>query len=357
MVPIAQSIKAVISGNNNSVVATERKDERFELENLKDGSGYSFCCNMELVHGGNAACSNAEPYQFNLKPNPHDTIIKSNMCKSQQLPLSNMCKSQQQPLSQPASIPDYIESPSNDDSVSTLGSSDEPRKLQRTRSIFGVYWGVDDKGSPASPPIRKLSLNTMDTEESTISRYTDSIRNSKDWSSYLTDEVLDTKKDSSTRKCDSDGYEAYLKINEAGRTVLPSAASLKDSRVNQHRYLNGNRLTPGNTPNKQHFSQRRRLFPETSGQKTCSLPSYGYMYTKPSKGKAPLPYLLRNKKMLRSSLRDRIVSMSESLTFEESALSSQSRPSVSFETKVTIHEYEKPVQQCVHDGWSDRFAV
>ena len=82
----------------------------------------------------------------------------------------------------------------------------------------------------------------------------------------------------------------------------------------------------------------------------CSLPTYGYMYTKPSKGKAPLPYLLRNKKMLRSSLRDHSDS-------EESALSSQSRPSVSFETKVTIHEYEKPVQQVVHDGWSERFAV
>ena len=105
-----------------------------------------------------------------------------------------MCKSQQLPLSQPANIPDYIESPSNDDSVSTLGSSDEPRKLQRTRSIFGDYLSVDDKGSPASPPIRKLSLNTMDTEESTISSCTDSIRNSKDWSSYLTDEVLDTKR-------------------------------------------------------------------------------------------------------------------------------------------------------------------
>ena len=337
-------VSVVEGGDDHSVAVIGERDDRFEAENLfKKGS--------EFVHGGipsNARLANTEPYQDNQKLNPLNKITKSNMCASQQ-----------KPLSRPNDIPNYIESPSDDDSVSTMGSSDEPRKLDRNRSIFGTYWGVDEKGSPATPPIRKLSLNTMDTEESTISRYADSIRNSRDWSSYLNDEVLKTEKDSS-RKCDSDGYEAYLKINEAGRTVLPSAASLKDSRTSQHTYLNGNIVTPGNSLNalnKQHFSRRRRIFRQTSGQKTCSLPTYGYMYTQPSKGKVPLPCLLHNKKMLRSSLRDRNLSLAESLAFEESALSSQSRPSVSFETKVTIHEYEKPVQQVVHDGWSERFAV
>ncbi len=161
-------------------------------------------------------------------------------------------------------------------------------------------------------------------------------------------------------KCGAAGYEAYGKIKEADRTDLPYDASRKDSRTSQHTYVNGNIVTPGNSLNalnKQHFSRRRRIFRQTSGQKTCSLPTYWYTYTQPSKGKVPLPCLLHNKKMLRSSLRDRNLSLAESLAFEESALSSQSRPSVSFETKVTIHEYEKPVQQVVHDGWSERFAV
>jgi len=308
----------------------------------------------KLVRGNAAMLSNEKSYHIQkpINTNPYQNQNR----KQSNLDNSVMCASQTQSSFLLNDMPSYISnSPSDDDaSVSTLGSTDVPDQSSSKRSIFGDYWGTGMRASHA--PVRKQSLNTIDTEDSTISRYTESIRNSKDWSSYINEEVLNTGKNSS-HKHDSDGYEAYLKMNEAGRTALSSAASLKESLKNT-----GLAFTPCNplpTPNKlQRSSTRRRIFPNISKQKVGSLPSYGYMYTKPKKGKAPLPYLLHNKNMLRSSLRDRITS--DSFFSTESALLSQSkptvRPTVSFETQVTIHEFEKPVQQFIHDGWSDRYC-
>lgn len=269
---------------------------------------------------------------------------------------ASMCDSYPQSPTLPDYIPSVISrSNSDDDSVSTLGSSEETSDTISGRSIFRDYWRADEKS--AKSPNRKQSLTTLDTEDTTISRYADSIRQCPDWTAYINDEVFDNSRPAASHRVDSNGYEAYLKVNEAGRTILPSAALLKDTKNTEH----GETTSPNNPLSSPSIPQRqpgrRRIFPRYYGPLKPSVNSYGYMYTKPTKGKAPLPFLLHNKKMLRSSLRDRSASLSESTTLDDSYLSSQSRPSVSFEKKVTIHEYEKPVQQYVHDGWSERFAI
>jgi len=180
----------------------------------------------KLVRGNAAIISNEKSYHIQkpINTNPYQNQNR----KQSNLDNSVMCASQTQSSFLLNDMPSYISnSPSDDDaSVSTLGSTDVPDQSGSKRSIFGDYWGTGMRASHA--PVRKQSLNTIDTEDSTISRYTESIRNSKDWSSYINEEVLNTGKNSS-HKHDSDAYEAYLKMNEAGLTALSSAASLKES--------------------------------------------------------------------------------------------------------------------------------
>jgi hypothetical protein len=285
-----------------------------------------------------------------------DKIVKS-------VTNTKMCDSRRQTPNLPDYIPSYISRPSSDDdSVSTLGSIEEAAERGSSgRSIFRDYWKADEKGSQKAP-IRKQSVATLATGETIISSYADSIRLSRDWTAYINEEVFDHNNhgtaSSNHRRLDSNGYESYLKVNEAGRTILPSAALLKDTKNSEHEEMTPSNPLVSTSPNSPHqHNARRRIFPRVNWQLKASINSYGYMYTKPTKGKAPLPFLLHNKKMLRSSLRDRSASLSESTTLDDSYLSSHSRPSVSFERQVTIHEYEKPVQQYVHDGWSERFAI
>lgn len=235
----------------------------------------------------------------------------------------------------------------DDDSISTLGSADSNNAS--SRSIFGDYWGNSvNQGSSAN---RKHSLNTLVTEDSTISRYADHVLNHKDWSSYIHEEVLEKEKRQQKRPSLCEGYESCLKDNEAGRTVMPSAASLK----NQGDRIPCSPLLSGISSRSQ--QHRRKIFSNTYASKSLLQKGHGYMYrTATTKGNAQLPYLLnRNKKLLRSSLRDRSQSLSEYTAFEESLPESQK--SVSFEEKVTVHEYEKPAQHIVNDGWSQQFAI
>lgn len=239
----------------------------------------------------------------------------------------------------------------DDDSISTLGSADSNKAS--SRSIFGDYWGnsVNQGSSGYSSANRKHSLNTLVTEDSTISRYADHVLNHKDWSSYIHEEVLEKEKRQQKRPSLCEGYESCLKDNEAGRTVMPSAASLK----NQGDRIPCSPLLSGISSRSQ--QHRRKIFSNTYAYKSLLQNGHGYMYrTATTKGNAQLPYLLnRNKKLLRSSLRDRSQSLSEYTAFEESLPESQK--SVSFEEKVTVHEYEKPAQHIVNDGWSQQFAI
>ena len=79
-------------------------------------------------------------------------------------------------------------------------------------------------------------------------------------------------------------------------------------------------------------------------------------------GIAALPHVQPSnsytKKMLRSSLRrDRSSSTSESLaSMEESMISKSTRLSVSFDPRVSIHEYTKPCESYIMDGWSNYFS-
>lgn len=298
----------------------------------------------------NPNCSEVNGIPGDGKEQIEKNVTNTNMCESR-LPASNI----------PHYIPSYISRPSSDDddSVSTLGSVEETAERGGSgRSIFRDYWKADEKSLQQSP-IRKQSLTTLATGETITSSYADSMRLSRDWTAYIHEEVFDDRRAASNHKrLDSNGYEAYLKVNEAGRTILPSAALLKDTKNSEHEEMTPNNpLVSTMSPNSQQPNTRRRIFPRVCWQLKSSVNSYGYMYTKPTKGKAPLPFLLHNKKMLRSSLRDRSASLSESTTLDDSYLSSHSRPSVSFERQVTIHEYEKPVQQYVQDGWSERFAI
>lgn len=239
----------------------------------------------------------------------------------------------------------------DDDSISTLGSADSNKASGR--SIFGDYWGnsLNQASSEYSSANRKHSLNTLVTEDSTISRYADHVLNHKDWSSYIHEEVLEKEKRQQKRPSLCEGYESCLKDNEAGRTVMPSAASLK----NQGDRIPCSPLLSGISSRSQ--QPRRKIFSNTYASKSLLQNGHGYMYrTATRKGNAQLPYLLnRNKKLLRSSLRDRSQSLSEYTSFEESLPESQK--SVSFEEKVTVHEYEKPAQHIVNDGWSQQFAI
>lgn len=239
----------------------------------------------------------------------------------------------------------------DDSSISTLGSADSNKASGR--SIFGDYWGksLNQASSGYSSANRKHSLNTLVTEDSTISRYADHVLNHKDWSSYIHEEVLEKEKRQHKRPSLCEGYESCLKDNEAGRTVMPSAASLK----NQGDRIPCSLLLSGISSRSQ--QPRRKIFSNFYASKSLLQNGQGYMYrTATRKGNAQLPYLLnRNKKLLRSSLRDRSQSLSEYTAFEESI--PESLKSVSFEEKVTVHEYEKPAQHIVNDGWSQQFAI
>ena len=204
---------------------------------------------------------------------------------------------------------------------------------------------------------------------------------SPDWASYINDELIDRQKqrDSTKHWCsDTGGYETYLKANEDGRTVLPTAALVNDANASrsthyarQYRNDHANQANLKLNVKVNPKPARRKIFPRKYAEAPTpsSLPSYEYMRShsqaanarKKANARYRLPALLHNRKLLRSSLRDRSTSVSESIvtartiTLEDSLLSSQSRLSVSFETKVTIHEYEKRSEQYIHDGWSERF--
>ena len=301
-----------------------------------------------------ASTSRAEPEapNPNSKENTGNTsVLKETIDDSSQSYRQNATMQATKQSSQLQCLPEYIgkEPSGDDDSVSTLGS-DVPvlKNASSSRSIFRDYWSVDEKASAF--PSRKYSLDTLDTELCTLDKYAESMRNCPEWSSYINEEVLNRRHSDPRSHCgDPYGYEAYLKMNEAGRTALPSAALLNDGNIRASAVPANPLASVSQAP------VRRKLFSRRYGPTpSSSLPSYGYMYLNPRKGRAPLPFLLHNKKMLRSSLRSQ--SLSESTTLGESLPSSESRPSVSFGMKVTVHEYDKPHQQYITDGWSKRFA-
>ncbi len=244
----------------------------------------------------------------------------------------------------------------DDDSVSTLGSNEGDAgsySSGTSRSIFRDYWdtGSDEKGmSPAS----RHSLSTPDQESSSSQHHSVAPRRiSLDWSSYhqdyegaLTDEAA----------FDPYGYEDYLKINEEGRTVIPSAALLNVAKnKSADHFITRNPLASPTDPNPISHSStvlRRKIFAHKYMSKNATLPSYEYK-SKPTPTKQPST--LHNRR-LRSSLRDRSSSISESLpTVGDSILSESTRLSVTFDTHVSIHEYSKRCESYIHDGWSKFF--
>lgn len=321
-------------------------------------------------------------------------------------------------------IPEFISGvPSDDDSISTLGSQPQHEDFSHRRgidqglgqcpsssadpssgrSIFRDYWKTDGSShahsqsnnvNVAAKSCKRFPTSGYEDPDRSlddyVSRYTESVLTSRDWSSYINDELKTQNRhhrgSNASLSRNRSEYENFIKVNESGRTALPSAALLND-KDNQKNYLMiepsnscnnitgmrkdmGTEIYKHNTNSSAQNSipsrMRRKIFPSRYSQDSGlgssthnSLPSYGYVYNCPRKNRRgwrpPVPTpLLGGKKLLRSSLRDRSTSLSEATTMEESFATS-TRPSVSFERQVTVHEIDKPVEQYVHDGWSERF--
>ncbi len=247
-------------------------------------------------------------------------------------------------------LPGYISSQktADSDSLSTLDSFDDnpDSTLSGTgRSIFRDYWDTDSDEKEVTSSYRHILSGGTPDHESSSSQHRSLVPRSisLDWSSYQQDyeSVLTDKV-----PCDPHGYEDNLKVNEEGRTVLPSAAPLnvaKNSSVD-HLMTRNPLASPSDT------IIRREIFPEKYISTSTTLPSYEY------KSKLT-PSTLYHRRTLRSSLRDRNSSVSESLPTVADSISSQStRLSVTFDTRVSIHEFSKPCESYIDDGWSKYFS-
>ena len=258
-------------------------------------------------------------------------------------------------------FPGYISSqrPEDEDSVSTLGScgdnaGEDANNHGNIRSIFENYWSADEKSASAEPTFATNAIGITDLNQSVR-------RRSLDWSLYHYDiEEVMTKKGPAR---DPYGYEDCIKMNEAGRTVKPSAAILNVTTKISIHLLKTQTQNPRvsylpktdiNVPNNK-IAERRKIFECKYPSFEPFVPSYEYNDKLLSSVQPSNSY---TKKMLRSSLRrDRSSSTSESLaSMEESMISKSTRLSVSFDPRVSIHEYTKPCESYIMDGWSNYFS-
>ncbi len=246
-------------------------------------------------------------------------------------------------------LPGYISSQTatdSDTSLSTLDScaeSPDSYSSETGRSIFRDYWDTGSDGKGMGFSSRHRLIGGTPDQESNSSQHRSLVPRSisLDWSYYhqdyeseLTDKVT----------CNPHGYEDHLKVNEEGRTVIPSAALLNVAKNNSadHPMIRNPLASPTST------NVRRVIFADKYTSTNSALPSYEY------KSKLT-PSMLYHRRTLRSSLRDRISSTSESLPTMARSISSQSTRSVTFDTHVSIHEYSKPCESYIHDGWSKFF--
>jgi hypothetical protein len=289
--------------------------------------------------------------QFNDGSNEKSDLKISH---SQEETTNNMCTSAKSP------IPAYIASShsgnnsgndEDDGSVSSLDSSEDfpcsPSNSQR--SIFGDFWNntIHEEGSHmkrGSQMMRNDSISTAQTASITISRcshqavsrrYSEMTSPPPDEFAYqIFNRNLDFQKP--IGKSVSDGYEEILQQNELGRTNMPRSTSLKD-------VADIDTLQSSSTRN------ARTIFKNKYSTSSPSLSSYGYKDTHVRKTSSTSS--LRRKQ--RSILRPRSSSVDSSGL--GSLQSSSSRPSVSFDSRVFVHEYEKPHERYFANGWSKLF--
>mmetsp|Transcript_132 Transcript_132/g.190 ORF Transcript_132/g.190 Transcript_132/m.190 type:complete len:342 (-) Transcript_132:145-1170(-) len=248
-------------------------------------------------------------------------------------------------------VPIYIDSrPSSssdngqedEHSVSSLESLEDfpaPSSSERpSKRIFADYWNhsIEEEGSQLKQ--KAISMNTTRAASYTLSKC------SQDSSMPIQDEFIyqEFNRDFHNYSSNSttDGYEEILKENEIGRTSMPSSTSLKDA----------NEST--NTTQKAETGNKRSIFKNKYSDSVPSLVSYGYRCSNMPVRKTSSTSSLRKKQ--RSCLRSR--SLSVDSTAMASLQSSSSRLSVSFDSRVCVHEYEKPLQRYTGNGWSKWFA-
>jgi hypothetical protein len=224
----------------------------------------------------------------------------------------------------------------DDDSVSTLESLEKGQ-----RSIFGNYWTSNDDISSGVESVHKASLTSQETASSTLSSFYDDGEHFQiTGNRYQCDTIVYQEYSQcdtiSFKKKSFYQYEDLIKENEEGRTFLPRAASLNDNVQ-----VDCNQLQKSHSIKRSTSGTRRNLFSNKYPEQRTSIRSYGYISQSSSTS------LLQTTRRQRPCLRT-----SQTM---DSLSSCNSKLSVSFDPRVSVHEYDKRFEKYTHDGWSSLF--
>ncbi len=281
--------------------------------------------------------------------------ISSNMCPPKDLPVPVYIPTR------PQNSKDDNDNIDDDGSVSSLDSFEEEEhfpvpssQLKSKRPIFAQYWKITDIDQANIDDRREVS-----TESASISIVTDCRSSTETLSRCAREATMpfpdefayqEFKRDFTRYEKNkaSDIYEDILKVNELGRTTIPNATSLKEVKSET-----STDTFNSNTPN-QKSANIRSLFTNKYSHSSPTLLSYGYReHLHNSVRKTSSSSSLRKKQ--RSCLR-RSRSCSVDSTALGSLQSSSSKLSVSFDSRVFVHEYEKPHDKYTSNGWSRWFV-
>lgn len=275
--------------------------------------------------------------------NHHQKIINNDM--------NNMCTSSETPNKFP--VPIYVSSQhscldksnkDDDDSVSSLDSCDDATSTNTPtkRSIFGH--NRNRSSSEDGSHMKHQDSSSSWTERT--SSLTASSRCSLEATMELPDEFafqeFNRKIDHYANKSTSDGYEQILKNYEVGCTTMPRSTSLNDTTEDETKPKRNAINNSGN-----HRSLFKNMY-------SLSSPSLAYVYRD--------SVVQVKKTSSTSSLRKKHPSClkSRSLSIDSTAIgslhSSCSKLSVSFDSRVFVHEYEKPCDRYTDNGWSKWFV-
>jgi hypothetical protein len=223
-----------------------------------------------------------------------------------------------------SSVPIWIEveDSSDDDSVSSIESFDEdcsPR-YSNSRSIFNDYWSNDGKTVP------KLQ-RTISTSSTSSPRFQSDPQPLLTHQNVINSELV------------SPEYELYLKENEEGRTTIPESTTLNDDTVLME-------FSPSDY-NKGADHSLRGIFAEKYSNSSPCLSSYKYASYSVRKRSSSCGLLVKPPCLRKSSFDS---------TKCSNSTTSLSKQVVSFDPKVSVHEFDKPTYNRPNDGWSSYFA-
>mmetsp|Transcript_16430 Transcript_16430/g.23374 ORF Transcript_16430/g.23374 Transcript_16430/m.23374 type:complete len:360 (+) Transcript_16430:101-1180(+) len=238
--------------------------------------------------------------------------------------------------------------------LSSLGSDDETdhnvsfNSVNSSRSIFRKYW---DKSKNTAYMKQEDSFTTDATTTTTISRRSQECDMTQD----LNKSFYSLQKQDSRRK-DQEGdsiYEETIKEYEEGRTAAPLESYLNDyQNLSLHDDVNVEQIPRTSLLKNSSLNARRRIFkhiPETIYHAKTSVQSYGYTSSFIRKAQSTSALIARKRQ--RSCLRPRSFSLPEQMKDSSPSI----HQSVSFDPKVSIHEFDKAHNIYAKDGWSKYF--